>query len=70
MILDKKILRCKDLQIRLGISKSTIYDKINPHSPRYDKTFPCPFKLGSTSVGWSDAEIDQWIKTRMTARPK
>jgi len=46
------------------LSRSTIYNKINPKSPQYDPTFPKPIKLGSRSVGWIEAEVQAWIESR------
>ncbi|MGL6320344.1 AlpA family phage regulatory protein [Aeromonas hydrophila] len=31
-----KVLRIKDLIAKIGIARSTIYDWMNPKSPRYD----------------------------------
>lgn len=60
-----KILRLRQLQERIGLARSTVYDRMNPRSPRYDATFPRPIKLGVGSVGWIEAEIDQWILQRV-----
>jgi prophage regulatory protein len=60
-------LRLKEVQALIGLSKSTIYDRLNPNSPRYDPSFPKPKKLGSTacsSIGWLQDEIENWIKSR------
>ncbi|EFC5438447.1 TPA: AlpA family phage regulatory protein [Escherichia coli] len=48
----------------MGIARSTIYDWINPKSPRYDGTFPKQLRLGNQSVGWLESEVDQWILQR------
>jgi prophage regulatory protein len=64
---DKKsrlsILRRRDLEARLRLSRSTLYEKINPKSPRYDPTFPKPFRLGSgaAAVGWLESEVEAWV---------
>lgn len=55
------MLRMKHLIAKLGISRSSIYEKINPKSPRYDPGFPKPIKLGGSTVAWVEEEIDQWI---------
>ncbi|HCB0456063.1 TPA: AlpA family phage regulatory protein [Klebsiella quasipneumoniae subsp. quasipneumoniae] len=52
------------LQKKTGIARSTIYDWINPKSPRYDGTFPKQLRLGNQSVGWLESEVDQWILQR------
>lgn len=62
-----RVLRLKQVQERVGLGRSTIYDRMNPNSPRYDSTFPKPIKLGIAAIGWIEAEIDAWIKSRITA---
>lgn len=63
------VLRRRDLEARLGLSRSTIYDKISPASPRYDTTFPKPIRLGNGSaVGWLAHEVDAWLRTQIEAR--
>lgn len=61
------VLRGKQVDTRLGISRSARYDKLNPRSPRFDPTFPKPIKLGSASIGFIQSEIDGWITSRITA---
>lgn len=65
------VLRLRRVVERLGISRSTIYDWMNPRSPRYDPTFPLPIKLSGSSsrgaVGWLESEICWWIDFRKTA---
>lgn len=61
-----KILRISEVIAMLGLSRSTIYDRMNPRSPRYDETFPKPIKLGSNhrniAVGWIEVELVKWIQ--------
>ncbi|BCT20247.1 AlpA family phage regulatory protein [Enterobacter ludwigii] len=57
-----KILRISALVKKIGISRSTIYDWLNPKSPRYDATFPKQRRLGMQSVGWMESEIDKWLE--------
>ncbi|MEB1111650.1 AlpA family phage regulatory protein [Citrobacter portucalensis] len=59
-----KILRIRDICQKIGIGRSTIYDWINPKSPRYDASFPKRLRLGKQSVGWLESEIDNWILQR------
>lgn len=62
------ILRRSDLEARVRLSRSTIYDRINPNSPRYDASFPKPIRLGGgTAVGWLSNEIDAWLQSRIDA---
>ena len=62
-----KVLRIRDVVNKLGIARSTIYDWINPKSPRYDATFPKQRRLGMQSVGWFESELDEWLLKRHQA---
>jgi prophage regulatory protein len=62
-----RILRLKQLTARIGLGRSTIYDRMDSQSPRYDATFPKPIKLGAAAIGWIDSEITTWIEQRMSA---
>lgn len=65
------ILRRRDLEVRLRLSRSTIYDKINPASPRYDANFPKPIRLGNGSaVGWIESEVDGWLRRQIETSRK
>lgn len=59
-----KILRLQAVTAKMGIARSTLYDWLNPKSRRYDATFPKQRRLGQQSVGWLEAEIDQWLLAR------
>jgi prophage regulatory protein len=59
-----KILRMSSVVNKLGVARSTIYDWINPKSPRYDATFPKQRRLGIQSVGWLESELDEWLLKR------
>lgn len=61
-----KVLRCKDLINKLGVSRSSLYDRLNPSSPRFDEGFPKSIRLGANSVGWIEHEVDQWLLARRT----
>jgi prophage regulatory protein len=63
-----RILRLKQLTERIGLGRSTIYDRMDTQSPRYDATFPKPIKLGAAAIGWIDSEITTWIEQRMSAK--
>ena len=61
------ILRLKQVMERTGLSRSTIYDRMSPNSPRHDPTFPTQISLGGDAVGWVDTEIDAWLQRRIAA---
>lgn len=55
------IIRMHELIQKLRIGRSSIYDKMDPKSTRYDSTFPKPVKLGKAAMGWIESEIDSWV---------
>ncbi|MFN3071890.1 AlpA family transcriptional regulator [Serratia sp. J2] len=59
-----KILRLPAVVNKTGLARSTIYDWINPKSPRYDPSFPKQRSLGKKSVGWLESELDEWLQHR------
>ncbi len=50
-----KILRFKSVMEKTGLSRNTIYIKLR------EGTFPKPFSLGANSIGWLEADINEWI---------
>jgi prophage regulatory protein len=53
------ILRCKQVQARTGLARSTIYLYIKTG------TFPRPVPLGARAVGWLESEVCDWIAERV-----
>ncbi len=60
--LPTRVVRMKEVSHLIGLSRSTIYDRLNPRSTRYDPSFPKPLKIGVSAVGWSLEDIMLWIK--------
>ncbi len=56
-----KILRRKDVEAITGLSRSTIYNKME------DGSFPTQIQLTERSVGWIEAEVQEWLKNRVLA---
>ncbi len=56
------ILRRKQVEKRTGLSRSTIYLRIQ------EGAFPRPIKLGARAVGWLENEIEAWLAARMEIR--
>ena len=56
------ILRRKRVEERTGLSRSTIYLRIQ------EGAFPKPINLGARAVGWVEAEIEAWITERVENR--
>ena len=62
------MLRPKEVMARTGLARSTFYERQNSKSKYFDPTFPQPRSLGESSVGYLEAEINQWIAARPAAR--
>ena len=56
------ILRRKQVERRTGLSRSTIYLRIQ------EGTFPRPISLGARAVGWLENEIEAWLVARIEIR--
>ncbi|UTO21159.1 AlpA family phage regulatory protein [Acinetobacter sp. Z1] len=48
----------------IGLSRSSVYDKMNPKSKRYDASFPRPIKLSISAVGWFEQDIIDWLNSK------
>ena len=56
------MIRLRDVLNRTGLSRSTIYSKLDINSPHYDELFPKQVRVGTGSVRWVQSEIDLWIE--------
>jgi prophage regulatory protein len=63
-----RLLRRTKLEQKIGLSRSTIYARLDKKSPHYDPTFPLPIILGVASIAWVEAEIENWVASRIAAR--
>jgi prophage regulatory protein len=61
------ILRIASVIQRTGLSKSSLYEKLNPSSEQFDPSFPKQIKLGHAAVGWVESELSAWIEARIAA---
>ena len=59
-----KIVRTRQLQTRLGISRATLH--------RWERAgrLPPKRKLGPNAVGWLESEIEAWLAELPEARPR
>ncbi len=52
------ILRRRQVEARVGLSRSTIYAMIRRGE------FPAPVRLTTYAVGWKESDIDRWLASR------
>jgi prophage regulatory protein len=56
------LLSIRQISARLGISKSTIYRRLDHKDKLYDPKFPRPLKVGETTTRWIENEVTEWIE--------
>ena len=57
-----RVLRLRQVQDRVGLSRSTIYDRLDSRSSRFDEDFPRPIKIGKSAVGWVQSEVAAYVE--------
>lgn len=62
-----QMLKRPELEKLTGLSRSSIYDRLDHKSKRYDPTFPKPVKLGY-ATRWRLTEIQGWIESKASIR--
>jgi prophage regulatory protein len=62
-ITSDKILRMRTVLERTGLSRSTVYRKVQ------DGTFPPKVKISEHCCGWRESEINRWIANPPSYRP-
>lgn len=60
-----RLIRMRQLTEMLAICRSSLYEKMNPKSPRFDPSFPRPIKLGKSTIAFELSAIEQWIQQRI-----
>ncbi|WP_336470076.1 AlpA family phage regulatory protein [Stutzerimonas stutzeri] len=63
-----QIIRLSQLTQMLSISRSCVYDWLNPKSPRHDPSFPKQVRLSGRksggAVGWRLESVIAWLNNR------
>lgn len=61
----QQLVRLDDvLELLGGIARSTLYDWINPDSPRFKEDFPKRVKIGRM-VFWRLSEVEEFILSQV-----
>jgi prophage regulatory protein len=55
----QRILRLNKVLDRTGLSRSTLYRKIER------RTFPKPVRISERCVGWREGDIEGWLRDPM-----
>jgi prophage regulatory protein len=63
-----QILRLEQVCSIISLSRSAVYDRLDPKSPRHDRSFPKQIPLGGRAVGFLASEVNAWLQARMDAR--
>lgn len=63
-----QIIKRRELEAQFQISRSSIYERLDPKSKFYDPDFPKPVRLGTRSVGFVAKEAQAWLERRMACR--
>lgn len=57
----KRIIRRPEVEAITGLSRSTIYSEMKAGR------FPLPLRLTARAVGWFEADLEDWMATRLIA---
>lgn len=64
-LLAPRFLNINEVRTRIGLSRSSIYNKLKLDGPYGDASFPRPKSVGKRSVRWLCDEVDAWIESRV-----
>lgn len=63
----RRVTRMGDAAIKLGLSTSSIYNRLKEGGRWYDPNFPKPIRLGAGkrgAIGFFDDELDAWLESK------
>jgi predicted DNA-binding transcriptional regulator AlpA len=66
-----RAIRLPEVLRMLGISRSTLYNRLDPSSPLHDPEMPRPFKMGKgdrAPTAWLYSDIVGYLESRAAAR--
>jgi prophage regulatory protein len=66
--LQNALLRRKEVEELLQISRSSLYAKLNCKDRGFDPEFPAPVRLGKHAVRWVRSELNAYIASRPRTR--
>jgi prophage regulatory protein len=54
-----RIIRLKEVLLRTGLSRSTLYRKVAL------RTFPKQIEISARCIGWRESDLDDWLRNPM-----
>ena len=66
-----RFIRIQAVLDKIGISKASLYSRLQEGSPSFDPTFPKPVKLSPArngTVAWAEEEVDNWMLSLLNNR--
>lgn len=57
-----KFIRLAEVMAKTGLARSTVYKLIS------ESNFPASVSLGGKSVAWVEAEVEEWMLSKITER--
>lgn len=64
-----RLIGMKEVTDRLGVSRQTVYNYMNPDSPSYNPNFPLPRMLNEDNK-WIESEFDAFVKSLTPPKKK
>lgn len=64
------VLRPESTAAFIGVGESTLWDWLNPKSPRHDPELPRPLELGARNRGFLVSELWAYLKQKAAQRSK
>lgn len=63
-----EVVSTKEAERITGLGRTTLFGKWSKTSPRYDPSFPQPFKISQRKNGLLRSELEEWVKSRAATR--
>ena len=63
-----RFLRIDEVLERTGLGRTSIYNRMNPSHPDFDRTFPERFTVGRRAVRFLESHLEQWIAQQQTKK--
>ena len=59
-----ELIRLPKVMAMTGLSRSTIYRYRHTRDPKI--AFPDPIKIGERAAAWKKAEVEEWVRKRIS----